>query len=174
MGTERERTDAEGHLVAAARRGDIAAFNRLLVPHEQTAYCVAWWLTGGQAPAIETTERAVLRAYRSLDSYNAASFRAWLLGHVLAAYRGAPGPVMPEPEARRPRAMRAVIASALGALPDEQRAALILGDIARLDYAEIAEATGQSPWQASHCLAAARAALAALLRDQGLAHQVGR
>jgi RNA polymerase sigma-70 factor (ECF subfamily) len=193
MGTERERV-TERQLIAAARGGDIVAFNQLLVPHEQTAYCVAWWLTGNQAAAIKATERAVLKAYRTLDSYAAGSFRAWLLSHIVTSYRNecCPGtgvhaaipaalPPSPQtsspPEAAQsatPSALRSLLASVLRSLPNDERMVLILGDIARLDYAEIAEATGQDVWHICSCLAHARADLAALLKHQSLVRTVTR
>lgn len=189
MGTDTDQTGAERRLINAARRGDLAAFNRLLRAHEQTAYCVAWWLTGGQAAALEATDRAVLKAYKAMGGYSGASFRAWLVGQVLSVCheprpraRGAPpsagappthlAPPAEEPALRDHPSMRAVVAAALRDLPEEQRAVLILRDIAGLDYGEIAEATGQSAWQASCCLAHARAGLAARLRGRNLARAV--
>lgn len=173
MQTETPQMIAEGRLVAAARRGDLAAFNRLIAHHEQTAYCVAWWLIGAHT-AAEATERAVLRASRAMGGYTGSSFRAWLLGHVLRAcheqYRAIAAEASPRPE--RP-SVRSTIAEALHSLPEDQRTVIILGDIAGLDYAEIAEALGQGAGAISRCLAHARADLATILRYRGLVRAVG-
>src|SRR3989304_6060749 len=75
----------EAALIADARRGDVDAFNRLLLPHQSKAYNLAYRITGDGESAADATQEALLSAYRNLRGYRGGSFRAWLLRIVTNA-----------------------------------------------------------------------------------------
>jgi RNA polymerase sigma-70 factor (ECF subfamily) len=75
----------EADLIAAARRGDLDAFNRLVLVHQTMAYNLAWRITGDGEAAADATQEAFLSAYRKLSSYRGGSFRGWLLRIVTNA-----------------------------------------------------------------------------------------
>lgn len=67
------------HLVPAAQRGDLDAFNTLIVRYQDTIYQRALWLLGDEEAAEDATQEAFLRAYRKLRQFRGGSLRAWLL-----------------------------------------------------------------------------------------------
>lgn len=75
----------EAALIAEARRGDLDAFNLLVLEHQTRAFNLAWRITGDGEAAADATQEAFLSAYRKLASYRGGSFRAWLLRIVTNA-----------------------------------------------------------------------------------------
>ena len=75
----------EAALIADARRGDVEAFNRLVLTHQSKAFNLAYRITGDGDSAADATQEAFLSAYRSLNRYRGGSFRAWLLRIVTNA-----------------------------------------------------------------------------------------
>ncbi len=75
----------EAALIADARRGDVDAFNRLVLAHQSKAFNLAYRITGDGDSAADATQEAFLSAYRRLDGYRGGSFRAWLLRIVTNA-----------------------------------------------------------------------------------------
>jgi len=75
----------EAALIADARRGDVEAFNQLVLAHQSKAFNLAYRITGDSDSAADATQEAFLSAYRSLSSYRGGSFRAWLLRIVTNA-----------------------------------------------------------------------------------------
>jgi RNA polymerase sigma-70 factor (ECF subfamily) len=75
----------EAALLAEARRGDLEAFNRLVLAHQTKAFNLAWRITGDGEMAADATQEAFLSAYRKLSSYRGGSFRAWLFRIVTNA-----------------------------------------------------------------------------------------
>jgi RNA polymerase sigma-70 factor (ECF subfamily) len=75
----------EAALIAEARRGDLDAFNRLVLVHQTKAFNLAWRITGDGEAAADATQEAFVSAFRKLSSYRGGSFRAWLLRIVTNA-----------------------------------------------------------------------------------------
>jgi RNA polymerase sigma-70 factor (ECF subfamily) len=75
----------EAGLIDEARRGDLDAFNRLVLAHQTKAFNLAWRITGDGEAAADATQEAFLSAFRKLGSYRGGSFRAWLLRIVTNA-----------------------------------------------------------------------------------------
>jgi len=70
-------------LVARARRGDLAAFERLVTRHQPIAFRTALLLTADAGEAEEAVQDAFLKAHRALGRFrDGAPFRPWLLGIV--------------------------------------------------------------------------------------------
>jgi len=73
-----DRDDAK--LVAAARRGELAAFDALVVRYQRQATSVAYRLLNNMDDALEVVQDAFLRAYEKLASLDKNErFGPWLL-----------------------------------------------------------------------------------------------
>ena len=56
----------ERTLVARAKRGDVAAYERLVERHQTIAFRTAWVITGSEADAEEAAQDGFVKAYRAL------------------------------------------------------------------------------------------------------------
>jgi RNA polymerase sigma-70 factor (ECF subfamily) len=179
----------EAALIAEARRGDLDAFNRLVVAHQTRAFNLAWRITGDGETAADATQEAFLSAYRKLSGYRGGSFRAWLLRIVTNAcydelrrrkrrpadsldameeasaagegIRGDPlSSSIDDPEKAVERSeVTRAIERCLGRLPEEFRTVVVLADVLALDYQEVAAAMGSPVGTVRSRLARARARL---------------
>jgi RNA polymerase sigma-70 factor (ECF subfamily) len=185
----------EARLLAAAQRGELPAFNQLVLHYQGLAFNVAYRVTGDDELAADAVQDAFVKAYQRLAQYRGGSFKAWLLRIVtntcydaLRARKRRPTTPLEtgededdesEYDARlidggeRPDAfvmrkeLAAVIQVAIGQLPADQRTALVLADVEGLDYQEIADATGAALGTVKSRLSRARAKV----RDLLLEHQ---
>lgn len=147
-----------------ARRGDERAFAELVRMHQETAFRVAYLITGEEAE--DAVQDGVLKAWRALHRFRpGAPFRPWLLRIVanearnrrrsagrrvaLAVRAGredVSGGAAPSPEAAVLAAdERARLLGALDALPDDARLALACRYLLDLSEAETAAALGVRP-----------------------------
>ena len=69
-----------------AERIKAQRFERLVMPHLDSAYNVARWLTHNQDCAQDVLQEACLRAYKYFDSFAGENPRAWLLKIVRNTY----------------------------------------------------------------------------------------
>ena len=69
----------EAGLIQDALRGDLDAFNRLVLAYQDLLYHQAYRLMGEPQGAEDATQDAFIAAYRKLKTYRGGSFRAWLL-----------------------------------------------------------------------------------------------
>ena len=73
------RADEE-QLIARSQRGDVHAFNELVLQYQQSMYGAVYRLLGDYDTAADVTQDAFMAAYRGIRTYRGgASFRAWLL-----------------------------------------------------------------------------------------------
>jgi RNA polymerase sigma-70 factor (ECF subfamily) len=75
----------EQNLVKDALRGDLDAFNRLVLAYQDLAYNVAYRMLGDAAKAEECTQESFFSAYKHLKTYRGGSFKAWVLRMVTNA-----------------------------------------------------------------------------------------
>lgn len=149
-------TDDE--LVERARLGDSAALDDLLRRHHPRLHAVCLRVLGRRSDADDAAQNALVSIARNLDSFDGrSSFSTW-------AYRIATNAALDELRRRRrrpqplrdverlhevvadPRAEQAgellenreLVVRALEALPEEYRVALVLRDVADLEYEQIA------------------------------------
>ena len=74
------RPPEETELVERARRGDVAAYERIVQAHQGIAFRTAYLVTGNAADAEEAAQDAFVKAYRALGRFRrGAPFRPWLL-----------------------------------------------------------------------------------------------
>jgi RNA polymerase sigma-70 factor (ECF subfamily) len=181
----------EPALIEAAQRGELPAFNQIILHYQGLAYNVAYRILGDPDLAADATQDGFLKAYRKLNQYRGGSFKAWVLRIItntcydmLRARQRRPTSSLEaedmDPEhdsklvdaAERPDdyAMRQelarVIQAAIEHLPADQRAVVVLCDIEGLGYQEIAEATGVALGTVKSRLSRARARLRDLLLTQ--------
>jgi RNA polymerase sigma-70 factor (ECF subfamily) len=74
-----QSADLETLLVARSRRKDTAAFNQLILMHQQSVYTLAYRMLGDPEHAADVTQERLFAAYRAIESFRGGSFRAWLL-----------------------------------------------------------------------------------------------
>jgi DNA-directed RNA polymerase specialized sigma24 family protein len=68
----------EPELLAAAQRGDAAAFERLLAPHRRALYAHCYRLLGSVQDAEDALQEALLGAWRGLAPFEGrSSLRSW-------------------------------------------------------------------------------------------------
>lgn len=181
---------APGELAAAgverARAGDTEAFRALVLHHQDAVHALLYRLlapSGREALVEDCTQETFLRVYRALPDFNPegpAKLSTWILTLAtrlalnelrrptlvvpvaeLAALPVA-GPHRADALAER-RALGNAIREALGQLPPEQRAVLVLREMHGLDYAEMAEALALDVGTVKSRLSRARAAMRAAL-----------
>lgn len=75
----------ETGLINDARKGDLEAFNRLVLAYQDQVYTQAFRILGDHQSADDATQEAFISAFKSLRSYRGGSFRAWLLRIVTNA-----------------------------------------------------------------------------------------
>jgi RNA polymerase sigma-70 factor (ECF subfamily) len=154
----------EEALIVKAQRGDVQAFNRLVIIYQDAVYNVAYRVAGEPDLAADATQEAFISAFHNLGSYKGGSFKAWLMRIVTNAcydeFRrrkrrplssldeiseiNESAPVLSSdelgPEDHQQQAeLVAAIERCLHDLPDDQRVAAVLCDVEGYDYNEIAE-----------------------------------
>jgi RNA polymerase sigma-70 factor (ECF subfamily) len=139
----------------------IGKFTEEILPHLDSAYNLARWLTRNAADADDIVQEAYLRAFRSFDGFQSGNARAWLLTIVRnTSYRWlrknrAQQPAIEfdetihnGPEAADPETLMLqnadsqVVEQAIRALPARFREVLVLRELEGLTYKEIADVVG--------------------------------
>ena len=180
----------EEALVAAASKGDVRAFNQLVIRYQSIAYNLAYRILGDEDAASDATQDAFLSAYKAMPRFRGGSFKAWVLRIVtnacydqLRARRRRPTsslddldgeadhtPYLLDP-AERPdelvsrRELDTVIQAGIMTLPIDQRSVLVLSDLQGMDYQEIAQVTGLALGTVKSRLSRGRAKLRDYLLD---------
>lgn len=183
---------AEGRALEAARRGDVAAFNQIVLTYQTVVYNVALRTLGSPEDAADVTQETFVSAFRAVREFRGGSFKAWLLriavnacyDHLRRRQRrpassldeleehgdvdvGEPdvkhGPERSALSAETARAIQ----EGLTTLPDEQRMLVLLCDVQGLSYEEAAEVTHAALGTVKSRLSRARARLRDYLKDRG-------
>ena len=164
------------------------AFRQAILPHLDGAYNLARYVTRDAVLSEDVVQDAVLRAYRAFDQFRGGSPRAWLfaivrncsrtaisgrrgtvslvvnesaLSEEAAAELGNHADPSPSPEEELSRKQDAGrVRSAVEALPEPFREAVVLRDLEGLSYAEIAEVTDVAVGTVMSRLSRGRAMLA--------------
>ena len=187
----------EVELLRQAQRGDLEAFNRVVLEHQTRAFNVALRVLGDGEAAADATQDAFLSAYRNLRSYRGGSFRAWLLRIVtnacydeLRRRKRRPatsledlGPETEDGEAEVDAWLASTadgperlsertelvhaIQDCLDRLPDEFRIVAVLADVQGYNYDEVSSVIGKPLGTVKSRLARARARLRDCLQRHG-------
>jgi RNA polymerase sigma-70 factor (ECF subfamily) len=75
----------ENALIQSAQKGDIDAFNRLVLAYQHQVYNLAYRIMSEEAAAADATQEAFISAYNHLHSFRGGSFKSWLLRIVTNA-----------------------------------------------------------------------------------------
>ena len=76
----KQMRDDEDQLIARSQRGDVNAFNELILHYQQTTYGVVYRMIGNADIAADVTQDTFIAAFRAIQSFRGgSSFRAWLL-----------------------------------------------------------------------------------------------
>ena len=175
----------ETNLINLAQRGDLDAFNALVLRYQDAMYTIAYRIMGDAPSAADATQDAFISAYRRLSSYRGGSFRAWLARIVTnqcydeIRYRkrrpatgmddlpggdsddGPPIPsaaASPEESAQRME-LQAALQNCIDGLQVDQRVALVMADIEEYSYQEIADQQGVQLGTVKSRLSRARVAM---------------
>lgn len=159
----------ETALIASAQRGELDAFNTLILHYQDAVFNTAVRILGDDDMAQDASQEAFISAFQSIKSFRGGSFKAWILRTVTNACldelrRQKRRPTTPlEPEtsdgdeidspkwladksmtpAQKAEAdeLEHAIQHCLDALPSEFRTAVVLADLQGMDYAEVATAS---------------------------------
>jgi RNA polymerase sigma-70 factor (ECF subfamily) len=185
----------EPALILEAQRGDLNAFNRLVLEYQTTVYNLAYRIMGEGDSASDAAQETFISAYKNLRHYRGGSFKAWLLRIVTnacydelrrrkrrpAASLEALTVVEKGPDAdseaslvsqdetpedfAQRRELAREIQTCLDTLPDDMKAAVIMSDVMGMDYNEIAANTGAALGTVKSRLSRARARMRDCLRQ---------
>ena len=70
---------SEENLIPRAARGDVDAFNILVITYQDLAYNHALVLLRDEEIAADVTQDSFIKAFRAIGTFRNGSFRAWLL-----------------------------------------------------------------------------------------------
>ncbi|MBP6470989.1 MAG: sigma-70 family RNA polymerase sigma factor [Chloroflexi bacterium] len=174
----------EAAIIRQAQKGDVAAYNRLVLHYQSLVYNVVYRIMGEPQGAEDMTQEAFISAYQALNRFRGGNFKAWLLRIAtnacydeLRRHKRRPQSSLDEltedndsfaflrspeegPEAQQVRLeMMRAIEQCLDDLPDDQRVTAVLRDIEGYDYNEIADITSSSLGTVKSRLSRARSKL---------------
>jgi RNA polymerase sigma factor (sigma-70 family) len=182
----------ESALIQAAQRGNLDAFNQLILHYQNQAFNLAYHILQDAAAADDATQEALISAYRGLGKFRGGSFRAWLLRIVsnacydeLRRRKRSPAiswddfgdleeeanPHLVDAGARPEESvqqaeLRALLERTMAKLPQDQRVVLLLVDRMDLSYEEAAEALHINLGTVKSRLARARSRMQIYLQDE--------
>lgn len=148
-------------------KGDLDAFNQLVVTYQNLAYSVAYRTLQDDAAAADAVQDSFIKAYRAIESFQGGSFKSWIIRIVANTcydqlrsrqrrltdslddmaeneeYVPALEDPAGDPHNRFEQAeLGALIERSFAALPADQRLVLTLCDVHGFAYDEIADMTG--------------------------------
>ena len=173
----------EQALIQTAQRGDLNAFNALVLAYQNNVYTLAYRIMGEAHSAADVTQEAFILAYRRLSTYRGGSFRSWLLRITanqcydeLRRLRRKPavaiedmpnadnedGPALADESATpeeimQQRELQQAIQQCISSLSPDQRIVLVMTDIEGFSYQEIADQLGANLGTIKSRLSRARA-----------------
>lgn len=182
----------EGTLIESARKGDMRAFNQLVLLYQSMAFNVAYRILSDPDAASDATQEAFLSAYKAMRQFRGGSFKSWLLRIVTNAcydqlrykqrrptsslddlpveadhtYYLEDDAELPDEYVER-RELNRLIQAGIADLPIEQATILVLSDVQGMSYTEIADSLDLSLGTVKSRLSRARAKLRDFLTEKG-------
>jgi RNA polymerase sigma-70 factor (ECF subfamily) len=187
--------DEEQRLVAAAKSGDVEAFNQIVQLYETRVYNLCYRMLGDADSAADAAQDTFITTFRKLRTYRGGSFRSWILRiatntcyDILRARKRRPAVSLdaafntpdtepaydPPDQGESPdefvlrRELGEAIQQSLAMLPEDQRLVIILCDIQGMAYNEIVEITGANMGTIKSRLSRGRARLRDILKAREL------
>lgn len=156
---------SDANFIAQAKRGNLDAFNALVLRYQDYVYTVTYRIMSSQEAAADATQETFLAAYTKLAQFRDGNFKAWLARiatntcyDIIRKQQRRPAdyleelpgsdfydepPVASPTPAPEDEAMRGDLNQALqeciSALNDDQRSALVLIDVQGMSYQEVAD-----------------------------------
>jgi RNA polymerase sigma-70 factor, ECF subfamily len=156
--------DTEAGLIARAKAGDVAAFERLSGAYADRLFMLLLRLLGDRGDAEDVAQEVMLRAWRAIGTFRGtSSYFTWLYriavneanralerrGRRPASVPIGPGELqlpasgLDDPVRRAEnRELRAALARAIGELPPDLRTAVVLRDVEGLSTQDAADIAG--------------------------------
>jgi RNA polymerase sigma-70 factor, ECF subfamily len=78
-------TPDETSLISLARKGDLDAFNQLILMYQDILFNSAFRILGGYDAAEDAVQKAFISAYRSMRDFRGGSFKSWLIRMTINA-----------------------------------------------------------------------------------------
>ena len=182
-------------LITSAQRGDLDAFNTLVLAYQDILFNTALRILGDDELAEDATQDAFISAFRGLNTYRGGSFKAWLLrtvtnacydelrrkkrrpttplepdasdGDEMDTPRWLADPALTPEQSAEAAELEHAIQHCLENLPLEFRTVVIMADLQGLDYSEVAIATRAPLGTIKSRLARARLRLRECLKGFG-------
>lgn len=190
--TSPDPNQEDERLISRAQRGDLDAFNDIVVRHQRAVYGVCLRLLRDPSLAEDATQDAFIRAWNAIDSFKGGLVRPWLLRiatnrtyDVLRAQSRRPAqsldaqlfesepewtsqaPSGEQPESFAARSeLSAWLEDALAELPDDQRLAIVLSDVQGYPYEDIAEVMNVAVGTVKSRISRGRSRLRDLLQER--------
>ncbi len=158
----------ETALIVSARRGDLDAFNTLVLAYQDMLFSTAVRILGDDDLAADATQDAFMSAFKGINSYRGGSFKAWLLrtvtntcydelrrrkrrpttplepdsddGEEMDTPRWLADPALTPEQSAEAVELEHAIQHCLDNLPMEFRTVVVMADLQGLDYTEVAAA----------------------------------
>jgi RNA polymerase sigma-70 factor (ECF subfamily) len=183
----------ENDRIQAAKRGDVHAFNELVLTYQDRVYTVALRILRDPASADDITQETFVTAFRKLDQFKGGNFRAWLLRIAtnacydeLRRHKRRPADSIDDddynmdadarlatgdgenPESHAQRAeLKSAIELCFEQLSDEHRLVVTMSDVEEYSYDEIASVAKISLGTVKSRISRARANLRECLQASG-------
>jgi len=183
----------ENDLVAMVSNGNLAAFNELVLKHQDMIYNHVYVILGDPASADDVTQDTFIKAFEKLSGFRGGTFRSWLMkiatnsaydllrrskrrpiqplfpedenGDELESARWLVDPSVSVQEIVEQNEFSKSIAKLLEELPDVYRTILTMIDMYEFDYAEAANALNIPIGTVKSRLARARLRMSKKLRN---------
>jgi RNA polymerase sigma-70 factor, ECF subfamily len=183
----------ETNLVSTAQKGDLEAFNQMVLFYQDRIFSLALRILGDEDSAEDITQNTFLTAYLKLHQFRNGSFCSWLyriatnacideirrhkshpilpleydddVEEKLFPVMDFPDPgILPEIEVEK-HELEQVVQKAINRLDEDQRVVVVLVDLQERDYQETAQILGIPLGTVKSRLARARLRLHNLLKD---------
>jgi RNA polymerase sigma-70 factor (ECF subfamily) len=155
-------------LIASAQRGDLDAFNTIVLAYQDMLFNTALRILGDDDLAADATQDAFVSAFKGLNTYRGGSFKAWLLrtvtntcydelrrhkrrptvplepdssdGEEMDTPRWLADPALTPEQSAEAVELEHAIQHCLDSLPVEFRTVVVMADLQGLDYSDVAVA----------------------------------
>lgn len=159
----------EPALIQSAQRGELEAFNTLILHYQDMVFNTAVRILNDEDLAADAAQEAFISAFRSIATFRGGSFKAWLMrtvtnacydelrrqkrrpttplepdtadGEEMDSPKWLADPNMTPDQLSEADELEHAIQHCLDALPTEFRTAVVLADIQGMDYTEVASAS---------------------------------
>lgn len=156
----------EQALIQDAQKGDLDAFNTLILHYQDSVYNTALRILGDEDQAADAAQEAFISAFKSIASFRGGSFKAWLMrtvtnacydelrrqkrrpttplepdtddGEEMDSPRWLADPEMTPDQKAEADELEHAIQHCLNNLPIEFKTVVVMADIQGMDYTEVA------------------------------------